>query len=322
VAEIFIDATSENPVAGRVVETSDGAAKVVVELENVQASDGLVAAKGSHPLIRSVSFDTAPSAEGGAVRLVVELTSRCRHLLVRAGAGLRLLVGSLSLNDVIVTIDPGHGGKQTGAIGASGLMEKDVNLDVALRLKEILEQTGGRPLLTRSDDNSTLPVTGREELRSELKNRAQIGNQAEADVFVSIHCNSGPRRNTSHGTETYYCTPWSRPLAEALHASLVDTLGRADGGIKNAGFIVVKETQMPSVLLELAYINYAEEETLLTQTAFRQLAAQAVAAGLRNFVEGGGLLECALLKVGATAKQALGLDGQRSLPSRGRKGRR
>jgi len=325
-AEIFIDGTAANPVTGRVVESSDGAAKagaarprVVVELDNARASDGFLLPKGSHPLIRTVSFDNAPSAEGGSARLVVELTRRCRHLLVRAGSGLRLMLGSLSLEDLTVAIDPGHGGKQTGAIGSSGLMEKDVNLDVALRLKEILEQTGVMPLLTRSDDNSTLPVTNREELLSELRNRTRVANEAVADLFVSIHCNSSPRRNSSSGTETYYCTPWSRPLAEALHASLVSTLKRADGGIKNARFVVVKETEMPSVLLELAYLNHSEEEKLLAQPQFRRLAAQAVAAGLRKFVEEGGLLECALLKLGSRAKQALGVDapvgGQRPLPS-------
>jgi N-acetylmuramoyl-L-alanine amidase len=320
-AEIFIDGTAANPVTGRVVESGGGPARVVVELDNLRASDGFLLPRGNHPLIRTVSFDRAPSAEGGSARLVVELTKRCRHLLMRAGTGIQLLLGSLSLEDLTVAIDPGHGGNQPGALGSSGLMEKDVNLDVALRLKEILEQTGVTPLLTRSDDNSTLPITNREELGSELRNRTRIANEAGADLFVSIHCNSSPRRNTRSGTETYYCTSWSRPLAEALQASLVATLGRADGGIKNEAFIVVKETQMPSVLLELAYLNHSEEEKLLAQPHFRQLAAQAIAAGLRKFVEEGGLLEGALLKLGSRAKQAVGFDRPQPLPSRGRKRR-
>jgi N-acetylmuramoyl-L-alanine amidase len=331
-AEIFIDGTAANPVTGRVVEGGDGAAKagpsrprVVVELDNLRASDGFLLPRGNHPLIQTVSFDKAPSAEGGSARLVVELTKRCRHLLMRAGAGLHLMLGSLSLEDLTVAIDPGHGGNQPGALGSSGLMEKDVNLDVALRLKEILEQTGVTPLLTRSDDNTTLPIMNRGELASELRNRTRIANEAGADLFVSIHCNSSPRRNTRSGTETYYCTSWSRPLAEALQASLLATLGRADGGIRNEPFVVVKETQMPSVLLELAYLNHPEEEKLLGQPQFRQLAAQAIAAGLRKFVEEGGLLEGALLKLGSRAKQKLGIDapvsGQRGLPSRGGKRR-
>jgi len=116
--------------------------------------------------------------------------------------------------------------------------------------------------------------------------RPLMAEEVQATAFVSIHCNAMPRPDTNWGTETYYYTPQSKILAIILHQHLLAALGRKDNGVRKARFVVVRETQVPAVLVELMYLNHCEEEQLLAQSEVRQAAAEAIVAGLQQYFEG------------------------------------
>lgn len=184
--------------------------------------------------------------------------------------------GGSSLAGRVVVIDAGHGGVDPGAIGITGLREKEVNLAVALRLKALLEQEGARVIMTRSGDQ-TLSST----------RRAELANEAGGDIFISIHANSF-HSSSANGTETFYTKNKSnsekdRLLAGSLQRELIAALGRRDRGVKTADFIVLKNTKMPAALVELAFLSNREEEALLRKDEVRDRAAQALFRGIKAF---------------------------------------
>lgn len=176
----------------------------------------------------------------------------------------------------LIAVDPGHGGDDPGAHGSHGELEKDLTLDIGLRLKSLLEQAGARVLMIRDTDVTV-----------GLYQRPAIANQAGADAYVSIHLNA--YGSWKHGTEIYYDTtnPDSIKLATDLHDTLIKELGLADGGIRREhDFVVVRETTMPSSLVEVAYLTNPTEEKLLLTPAFRQKAAVAIYDGLMLYFAG------------------------------------
>lgn len=218
-----------------------------------------------------------------------------------------------------IVIDPGHGGWDPGAIGPSGLKEKDVTLKVALKLENILkEKTKYRVVLTRRGDYYV-----------DLSERVIIANQYDADLFLSIHIN-GSKKRTSQGLETYFCSlkasdeeaakvaalensvleddaffietenfindEWilfnferklywqkSGDYADIFLQSLKKYTTRGDRGVKFASFYVLRKNQMPSVLLEIGFISNQEEERLLKRDDFLDFVAEGIAGALMNF---------------------------------------
>lgn len=185
------------------------------------------------------------------------------------------------LEDVTIVVDPGHGGKAAGARGPSGLLEKDVNLDIARRLRDVLQAEGVRALLSR-DSDVDVP----------LRSRPSVCSQVQPAIFVSIHCNSNPARRL-RGTETYYHLrdPVCRSLAWAIEQAVCAAAGTVNRGVRSdgirfrSGFAVLDEASVPAVLVEVAYINNPEDEALLASPEFRQRVAVGIANGLRAYVE-------------------------------------
>lgn len=216
-----------------------------------------------------------------------------------------------------VVLDPGHGGRNGGTTTSSGLVEKDLTLDIARRLRTLLTDAGFEVLLTRDDD-----------VEMSLEERAEFANRAAADLFVSIHLNwiEGGAR----GVETYFLGTTEDPsvnrlaaaenrgsgysqadlrelldelyasmrqgsserLAAALQRSLLRSLRTVnpaveDRGVKTAPFIVLMETDMPAVLAEVSCLSNEEEAELLTRPLYRQYIAEALLAGIRSYAAGG-----------------------------------
>ncbi|HHV61517.1 MAG TPA: hypothetical protein GXX51_02610 [Firmicutes bacterium] len=183
-----------------------------------------------------------------------------------------------------VVIDAGHGGHDSGAVGTSlGLLEKDINLDVAKRLVHLMTLAGGKPVATREGDSF---VT--------LKERVELSNSLKGvRAFVSIHCNSHSDKGAA-GTETYYYTaagraaaggaPSGKLLALRIQSELVQELGRVDRGVKGAGFYVLRHTRAPAALAELAFISNPDEEELLGKPWSRESAALGLYRGLVAFL--------------------------------------
>lgn len=172
----------------------------------------------------------------------------------------------------LLVIDPGHGGRDPGAIGPNGVKEKDVALDVARLLAEEVK-TIARPRLTRDGD----------EYR-ELWERSSLANTIGADLFISIHCNSSIDRS-AHGTETfvYRFGGEAEKLARIVQAKLVAALGTTDRGVKEKSLHVVRETRMPAILVELAFISNPQEEKLLASLEVQRKAARAIAEGVAEY---------------------------------------
>lgn len=221
-----------------------------------------------------------------------------------------------------IALDPGHGGFAAGTRSSSGLVEKDVTLDIAQRVRRLLEASSFEVVMTRDDDRAV-----------SLRDRARIANEARADLFVSIHLNWIASGNT-RGVETYYLGPTddpeldrlaalenrdsgyavadfrrlldqvyadarqgsSRHLAEAIDGALFRSLSRlparmpagegaalADRGVKTAPFLVLVSTEMPAVLAEVSSLSNATEAELLTKPLYRQYIAEALARGVRRY---------------------------------------
>lgn len=221
--------------------------------------------------VRAAQFNTDPDV----VRVVVVLRRKAAYAVAPAPDAPNVLV--IEIPDVavrahLVTIDAGHGGRDTGAIGPTGLLEKDVVLDIAQRVRELLVRAGIRAIMTREAD-----------VFVELADRPRVARQQGATVFVSIHANASTRPS-ANGSETYYLTPQSQVLAQMVQEELSRVPGLISRGTKTANFLVLRESDVPAVLVEVAYISNVDEEARLRQSAFRQRLAEAVGRGVQRFL--------------------------------------
>lgn len=219
----------------------------------------------------------------------------------------------------LIVIDAGHGGKDLGAKGHRGLREKDVNLAIALRLKDVLKSRYKyRVILTRKND-IFIPLPG----------RGKIANDSNADVFISVHANAASRRG-AHGIETYYLGSGhneeakataarengklvksvkddqtqeilasmisttkinkSSRLASSIQSQLYQSMRKKYSGIKNLGvkegpFFVLHDTNMASILVEVGFVTNLREESRLKQSSYLDRLASSIAKGIAKFVQ-------------------------------------
>lgn len=179
------------------------------------------------------------------------------------------------LSDLIV-IDPGHGGFDPGAIGSNGLQEKVVNLDLALLVRNKLEKEGHNVLLTRKTDEYV-----------SLQRRVEIAKEEKARLFISIHNNSS-RKSYTGGSEIYVSQNYKKEdmeLAKIINDKLSEEIKLDDRGLKKDNFYVIKNTIMPSVLLEVAFLSNPHEEKLLGSNVFLEKAANGIVKGILDFLE-------------------------------------
>ncbi|MEH2112767.1 N-acetylmuramoyl-L-alanine amidase [Nostoc sp.] len=176
---------------------------------------------------------------------------------------------------VVVIIDPGHGGKDSGALGIGGAREKDVILPIGKRLAEILQQNGIQVIMTRDSDYFvTLP------------GRVQLAERANADVFVSIHANSaGASRPDVNGLEVYYYDS-GLDLARVVRSSILQSIGTLkDRGVRRARFYVLRKSSMPSILVETGYMTGREDMARLRTSAYQNQMAEAIARGVLQYLK-------------------------------------
>ncbi|MFF2092784.1 N-acetylmuramoyl-L-alanine amidase [Paenibacillus sp. NPDC058174] len=180
-----------------------------------------------------------------------------------------------SNNGYRIMIDAGHGGKDPGAQGRSGIEEKHSNLAIAQKVYELLlKDPQFDPRMTRSDDTFV-----------ELDERAAMANEWKADVMLSIHGNSYESGNIS-GTETYYRYENGIPLAMAIHQKVVEAMGFEDRGVRENHLKVLSLSEMPAVLVETGYLTNGAEEAVLLSEKGQIKAAQAIVDGLKQYFEG------------------------------------
>lgn len=275
-------------------EASEDPPVISVDVANATNQCKRAALEPDDPLVSGITLGPAPG-KPGTQRLTIYLRRAVGHAVVTEEGGLEVLVGQFELGALRVVIDAGHGGHDTGAIGRSGLREKDVNIDIARRVYRRLQAMGVDVRLTRRDDNPTRPWArgNRKQHRSELLRRCEIANEMPADLFVSVHANAR-RSNPSQyrGTETYYRKADSKRFAQALQKEVVRACRLPDSGVKRHPYsiIVISYTDMPSALVEVGYLSHPADEAELARSEFRERAAQGIANGIVRYVEEGGLL--------------------------------
>ena len=257
------------------------------------------------------------------------------HEAVPTADGDLSLIRALGLKIGRIVVDAGHGGHDTGTIGANGLLEKDLVLDVALRLGKLLEQKLGADVVYTRKDDTFIP----------LETRTAIANQNQADLFISIHANSS-RDPSARGVETYYLNftrspealevaarenavsetsvhdlqdlvkkialrekiDESREFATAVQKSLyagesAKSPGMKNRGVKKAPFIVLIGANMPSILAEISFVSNPTDERKLRTPAYRQRIAESLYRGVARYAQGLSGVKVASAKEPAAAGQ-------------------
>ncbi|AFY31367.1 N-acetylmuramoyl-L-alanine amidase [Calothrix sp. PCC 7507] len=175
---------------------------------------------------------------------------------------------------VVVMIDPGHGGKDPGAIGIGGVREKDIILPISKKLAAILQQNGVQVVMARNSDYFV-----------SLPGRVEMAAKARATVFVSIHANSaGAGRPDVSGLETYYYDSGLN-LARTVHKSILQSLNIRDRGVRRARFFVLRKSSMPSILVETGYLTGREDVAKLQTSAYQNQMAEAIARGVLQYLK-------------------------------------
>ena len=176
-----------------------------------------------------------------------------------------------------VVLDPGHGGRDPGAVGINGLQEKQVVNDITPQVAAILRQQGVNVVLTRQSD-----------VEVDLAPRVQIAERANASIFVSIHANAiSMSRPDVNGLETFYSSDAGQRLANTVHSTVLRAMGMRDRRVRSARFYVIRRTSMPAILIETGFVTGAEDAPNLADPAWRERMATAIAQGILLHLERG-----------------------------------
>ncbi len=183
----------------------------------------------------------------------------------------------------VIVIDPGHGGFDGGAKGPGGITEETVVLGVAQYLAKYFEQVGGRVFLTREEN-----VELAEDQVEDLDARLELAREVAADIFLSIHANSFPSPY-EFGAQTFYChnNPGSKPLAAKIQTSLVDgidVMGYNYREIQEAEYYILRNLDIPAVLIEVGFLSNPREESLLSQSAYQKRLAWCIFVGAVRYL--------------------------------------
>lgn len=230
---------------------------------------------GSLEKVRASQFQFDPDT----VRLVFDFTQKNSYLITtsddRTQIFLKFFIGpQFSTKGIKIMVDAGHGGKDRGAKSPNGLIEKELNLDMAKKLNELLMGAGIETVMMREGDNTL-----------ELYSRPKRANADAVHLFVSIHCNALPAKPDIRGSEVYYYnSAESKELAQDVLTGLTQAAGTPARYVKSSNFVVVKYTAMPSILVEVGYFTNPTDEKLLADENFRKNAALGIFNGIQTFL--------------------------------------
>lgn len=189
-----------------------------------------------------------------------------------------------------VICDAGHGAPDSGAVGNTGTLEKDINLSIAQKTVEILEQKGISVIMTRSDDSGIYTnesKTIREMKVSDMKNRLEIIEKSGADLFISIHMNSFEDKE-ANGVNVFYAPKYEesmKPFAEELQMEICKVTGAEGHKVRPAEewVYLMKNSPIPALLIECGFISNPKEEEKLRQEEYQAKIAWAIASAVDNY---------------------------------------
>ncbi|MEW5919850.1 MAG: N-acetylmuramoyl-L-alanine amidase [Bacillota bacterium] len=218
--------------------------------------------------------------DAGTVRIVADLQGSASYALTQDPDGrvITIQIRPIDPGGRVIVIDPGHGafhewgGSDPGAIGPTGLKERDVVRSISLELGNILLNEGYSVIYTRQGDTALT-----------LEDRAATASISGAELLISVHANASTNRAAA-GTMTFYHLASGRAPAGYIQVELLNRLQREDKGVRQANFLVLRSCPIPAVLVEVAYISNPAEEKLLADPAFQRRAAEAMALGIKRYL--------------------------------------
>ncbi len=261
------------------VEEDISAGKIILDIYNCISNIDWVRYDFADTMISMINWS---QPQEGVMRLSIDLNqplwgydcyyegSRF-HLKLKSAPNLKW-----GLRDVRIVIDPGHS-PDPGAIGPTGLMEKDANLAIALELAKILRKKRAKVFLTRVDDS---PLG--------IYQRPELAYRHNADIFISVHNNAlpdGVNPFHNYGTSTYYYHSHSKKLAEFVQWRMLKEIGYPDFGLYHANFAVNRPSGYLAILVECAFMMLPEHEMALRRRSFQEKIAESIADGICDFVK-------------------------------------
>ena len=198
-------------------------------------------------------------------------------------------VVSLPVSGKVIVIDAGHGIPDEGAQSSNGTTEAQTNLKIALKLQNLLEQSGCTVVLTRSDENAIYDIDSkslRQKKISDIHNRVKIGNESSADIFVSIHLNKIPQQQYS-GWQTFYHAKDSNGkklavwIQNSLNLSIQKENNRVSKSIEN--IYIVKHVEIPTTIVECGFLSNPDEEKLLLEDSYQNRLSWGIYNGIIDY---------------------------------------
>ena len=196
---------------------------------------------------------------------------------------------SLPVSGKTIVIDAGHGKPDEGAESSNGTTEAETNLKIALKLQNLLEQSGSSVILTRSDENAIYDVeakTLKQKKISDIHNRVKIGNESSADIFVSIHLNKIPQQQYD-GWQTFYNAKSAegKKLAELIQNNLNDAIQKENNRVAKTidNIYIIKNVEIPTTIVECGFLSNPEEEKLLLNDEYQNRLAWGIYNGIIDY---------------------------------------
>lgn len=198
-------------------------------------------------------------------------------------------IGTVSgeFKDVKVVIDPGHGGSDPGKVGVGEVLEKDINLQISIRLKKLLEKKGIKVIMTREDDCSLADEGVGNKKVSDLKNRIKKVEESDADILVSIHQNSYSSESVK-GAQVFYYTDSEngKNLSNCIQNSIKSSVDKENKrqAKSNNNYYILVHSICPAVIVECGFLSNYEESAKLSDKEYQQSMAEAVAEGIFEYL--------------------------------------
>ena len=196
---------------------------------------------------------------------------------------------SLPASGKTIVIDAGHGVPDEGAQSSNGTTEAETNLKIALKLQNLLEQSGCTVILTRSDENAIYDIdskTLKQKKISDIKNRVKIGNESSADIFVSIHLNKIPQSQYD-GWQTFYKegSEDGARLAKTIQENLNKTIKKENNRIAKTidKIYIIKHVEIPTTIVECGFLSNPDEEKLLLEDEYQNKLAWGIYNGIIDY---------------------------------------
>ena len=196
---------------------------------------------------------------------------------------------SLPVSGKTIVIDAGHGKPDEGAESSTGTTEAETNLKIALKIQNLLEQSGSSVVLTRSDENAIYDIdakTLRQKKISDIHNRVKIGNESSADIFVSIHLNKIPQQQYD-GWQTFYKagSENGQKLAVSIQNNLNKAIQKENNRVAKTidNIYIIKHVEIPIAIVECGFLSNPEEEKLLLQDEYQNKLAWGIYNGIIDY---------------------------------------